>query len=108
MKLKLVAFGILAAIAATTARPAYSESGTFIRFGQVEVEQVCNYYTNNLEAFNACVALNSETGVEVHYYENSERGPSYATNWDFCPLNTLEYVPESPMSDANGYVQPCY
>lgn len=108
MKLKFAAFGILAAIAATTVRPAYSESGSFIRFGQVEIEQVCNYYTNNFDAFNACVALNTKTGVKVYYYEDSERGPSYATNWDFCPLNTLEYAPESPASNAEGYVQPCF
>ena len=107
MKPGLIAFGIMTAVIATTA-PARSESGTFIRFGQVEIEQVCNYYTNNYEAFDACVTTNLKTGVEVHYTDDSQRGPSYATDWSFCPLNTLEYVPESPLSDADGYVQPCY
>lgn len=89
------------------AAPAIAELGTFIRFGQVEVERVCNYYTNNREAFDDCVSLNLESGVEVHYTENSERGPSYATNWDFCPINTLTYALESPLSNQDGYVQPC-
>lgn len=100
---------ILAAFfVASIATPAIAESGTFIRFGQVEVERVCNYYTNNREAFDNCVSLNLESGVKVHYTEDSERGPSYATNWDFCPLNTVTYAPEDPLSNQEGYVQPCW
>ena len=100
-KSKLASVIVLVATA-TVISPAMAESGNVIRFSQAEVERVCDYYVNNRQAFDKCVELNLESGVRIHYTESSTRGPSYATNWDFCPLNTLEYAPESPSSNAEG------
>ncbi|MGB3668524.1 MAG: hypothetical protein WA984_00325 [Phormidesmis sp.] len=108
MQLKTKLASLIALVStATVVLPAMAESGTVIRFSQAEVESVCDYYVNNRQAFDKCVELNLESGVQIHYTESSARGPSYATNWDFCPLNTLEYAPDSPASNAEGYWQPC-
>ncbi len=98
----------IAGLAITHVAPALAETGKQIKFSQAEVERVCDYYVNNREAFEACVTTNLETGVEVHYLPTGELGPSYPINVDFCSLNTLEYAPDSPLSDGNGYVNPCY
>ncbi|MGI8935062.1 MAG: hypothetical protein ACR2FS_13410 [Phormidesmis sp.] len=103
-------FTIFAVVGLTiaTASPVLAESGKQIKFAQAEVERVCDYYVNNREAFDACVTANLETGVEVHYLPSGDLGPSYTINVDFCELNTLEYLPDSPLADGNGYVNPCY
>ena len=97
---------VVVAIAAPSA--ATAESGKQIKFATAEIERVCDFYANNRTAFDACVEEHHETGVEVVFYEGDTRGPSYVIGVEFCSLNTLEYAPDSPLADADGYYNPCY